>query len=94
MDFEGQRRAERLLIQLLVVFAAVGFIVGYAINSFAVMAYINAAGFALTSLLVVPDWPIFRRQPLNWLPPLNPTQPQSGATTPAAKQAPSKSRKQ
>jgi signal peptidase complex subunit 1 len=102
MDFEGQRLAEQWLIKLLIVFATVGFLVGYLTANFALMAYINAAGLAITTLLVVPDWPFFRRHPLNWLPPLNPVQQQAaaGAATAAvagatpAKATVTKSRKQ
>lgn len=82
MDFEGQKRAEALLMRLLIAFAVIGFIVGYLTGSFANMAYINAAGLALTVLLVVPDWPFFRKHPLNWLPPLNPGQKKEDTVTP------------
>jgi signal peptidase complex subunit 1 len=101
MDFEGQKLAEQWLIKLLIIFAAVGFLGGYLTANFAVMAYINAAGLAITCLLVVPDWPFFRRNPLNWLPPLNPSvqQAPTAATATAtavtpAKAALTKSRKQ
>lgn len=72
MDFEGQKLAELIMYRLLIAFAALGFLAGYAAGSFKLMAQINAAGLALTLLLVVPDWPWFNRHPLNWLPPLNP----------------------
>jgi signal peptidase complex subunit 1 len=72
MDFQGQKQAEQLIYQLLVAFAAAGFLAGYATGSFDVMVYVNAAGLALTMLAVVPDWPWFNRNPLSWLPPLNP----------------------
>eukprot|EP00882_Tetradesmus_deserticola_P012879 GHRQ01013651.1.p1 GENE.GHRQ01013651.1~~GHRQ01013651.1.p1 ORF type:complete len:110 (+),score=27.54 GHRQ01013651.1:192-521(+) len=84
MDFEGQRLAEQWLIKLLIVFAALGFLVGYLTANFALMTYITAAGVAITSLLVVPDWPCFRRQPLKWLPPLNPVQQQAPPAATAA----------
>lgn len=93
MDFEGQRVAEQWLIKLLIAFAAVGFLAGYLTSNFALMAYINAAGLAITTLLVVPDWPFFRRHPLHWLPPLNPAQQQaaaSAATAVAAAPTPAK----
>lgn len=93
MDFEGQRLAEALLIRLLVGFAAAGFLAGYALGSFPLMAYITAAGLVVTSAVVVPDWPFYRRQPHSWLPPLNPTA--KAATEPASTptKPPSKSRK-
>ncbi|KAI8465672.1 MAG: microsomal signal peptidase 12 kDa subunit-domain-containing protein [Monoraphidium minutum] len=72
MDFEGQKLAETLLYRLLVLFGAIGFLVGYAVGSFRLMVLINAGGLALTLLAVVPNWPWFNRNPLSWLPPLNP----------------------
>lgn len=72
MDFEGQKQAELLLYRLLVLFGAIGFVSGYAASSFRLMVLINAGGLALTLLLVVPNWPFFNRNPLKWLPPLNP----------------------
>lgn len=92
MDFQGQKLAEQLLVRLLIAFAAVGFLAGYAMGDFALMSYINAAGLLLTTVLVVPDWPMFNKQPLNWLPPLNPGQQVMGAVT-SSKGSSNKSRK-
>ncbi|KIZ03674.1 hypothetical protein MNEG_4279 [Monoraphidium neglectum] len=78
MDFEGQKLAETLLYRLLIVFAAIGFVVGYAAGSFRLMVLINAAGLAATLLVVVPNWPFFNRNPFNWLPPLNPEDAAAG----------------
>jgi signal peptidase complex subunit 1 len=72
MDFEGQKQAELLIYRLLILFAAAGFVGGYATGRFDVMVYVNAAGLAITLLAVVPDWPWFNRHPLKWLPALNP----------------------
>lgn len=72
MDYQGQKAAEQWISRLLVLFAAVGFVVGYLSGNFALMVYINLAGLAVTLLLVVPDWPLFNQHPLQWLPPLNP----------------------
>jgi signal peptidase complex subunit 1 len=101
MDFEGQKLAEQWLMKLLIAFAALGFLGGYLTANFALMAYINAAGLAITCLLVVPDWPFFKRHPLNWLPPLNPAVEQAptaaaatGTAATPAKAAVTKSRKQ
>lgn len=70
MDFEGQKYAEYLLVRILLAFAAAGFVIGYVLGSFQLMAIVNAVGLAFTLLLVVPDWPWFSRHPLEWLPPL------------------------
>lgn len=69
---QGQRLAEWLLMRILVVFAAVSFVVGYAKKDFMLMAQINGAGVVLAALLVLPSWPPFNRHHLRWLPPLEP----------------------
>lgn len=70
MDFQGQRNAERLLMVILVIVAAISFVAGYSQGSFQLMVQINAAGLALTALLVLPSWPfLWNRHPLKFLPP-------------------------
>lgn len=78
MDYKGQAAAELLMYRMLVFFAAVGFLAGYATGSFALMVQLNAGGVLLTLAAVVPDWPWFNRHPLNWLPPLNPDDGKGG----------------
>uniref|UniRef100_A0A8D0C0Y1 Signal peptidase complex subunit 1 n=1 Tax=Salvator merianae TaxID=96440 RepID=A0A8D0C0Y1_SALMN len=46
----------------------VGFIYGYITEQFGWTVYIVMAGFALSCLLTLPPWPIYRRNPLKWLP--------------------------
>jgi signal peptidase complex subunit 1 len=70
MDFEGQKYAEFLLVRIIMAFAAAGFLIGYVLGSFQLMAMINGVGLVVTLLVVVPDWPIYNRCPLEWLPPL------------------------
>lgn len=73
MDFKGQALAELQIIRILVAFAAIGFLAGYVMRDFRLCVYINAVGLVLTLLLVVPDWPMYNRQALDWLPPLEAT---------------------
>lgn len=54
---------------MLVFFAVVGFVTGYVLESFQTMLIIYAAGVVLTSLITIPNWPVFNRHPLNWLEP-------------------------
>ena len=72
MDFKGQQFAEWLLVRLLIVFGAIGFVAGFATGSFLLMVKINGVGLAVTCIAVLPDWPWYRAHPLKWLPPLNP----------------------
>ncbi|GBF93787.1 signal peptidase complex subunit 1-like [Raphidocelis subcapitata] len=81
MDYEGQKQSEALITRLLVLFAAIGFLGGYAVGSFSLMVAVNAAGLAITLLLVVPDWPWFNRNPLSWLPPLYPADGEGAAAS-------------
>mmetsp|Transcript_31149 Transcript_31149/g.69248 ORF Transcript_31149/g.69248 Transcript_31149/m.69248 type:complete len:81 (-) Transcript_31149:882-1124(-) len=74
MDFEGQKLAEYLLVRIVLVFAAIGFLAGYLTGDFMLMVYINGAGLAVSTLAVLPSWPWFRKNPLPWLPALHPAE--------------------
>ena len=45
MDFEGQKKAERIFQITIILFAAVGFVWGYTCEQFSQTVYILAAGF-------------------------------------------------
>uniref|UniRef100_A0A915DHQ4 Signal peptidase complex subunit 1 n=1 Tax=Ditylenchus dipsaci TaxID=166011 RepID=A0A915DHQ4_9BILA len=66
IDFEGQRKAERIFQVILVVHGIVGFIAGYATQQLSVTMYSIGVGFILSCLFVLPPWPMFRRNSLNW----------------------------
>ncbi|XP_046562394.1 signal peptidase complex subunit 1-like [Haliotis rubra] len=66
MDFDGQRRAEKTFQIIIVLFGAVGFVWGYICQQFSQTMYILLAGFALSCLLTLPPWPMYRRKPLQW----------------------------
>uniref|UniRef100_A0A915DGU4 Signal peptidase complex subunit 1 n=1 Tax=Ditylenchus dipsaci TaxID=166011 RepID=A0A915DGU4_9BILA len=68
IDFEGQRKAERIFQVILVVHGIVGFIAGYATQQLSVTMYSIGVGFILSCLFVLPPWPMFRRNSLNWQP--------------------------
>lgn len=72
MDFIGQKNAEQLLTAIVLLFAACGFLAGYALQDFSLMVKINGAGLALALLAVLPDWPVYNRNPWTWLDPLQP----------------------
>ncbi|KAL7135069.1 hypothetical protein ABFS83_11G068100 [Erythranthe nasuta] len=67
MDWQGQKLAEHLMQLMLVFFAVAAFITGYVLGSFQTMLLIYAAGVVLTSLITIPNWPFFNRNPINWL---------------------------
>ncbi|XP_066918223.1 signal peptidase complex subunit 1-like [Clytia hemisphaerica] len=68
MDYEGQRKAEKIYQVILTVFGIVGFIWGFAIQQLSAAVYTVLAGFALSCLITLPPWSFFRRNPLEWMP--------------------------
>ncbi|XP_078518034.1 signal peptidase complex subunit 1 [Lissotriton helveticus] len=68
MDYKGQKLAEQIFQGIIVVSAVIGFGYGYMIEQFGWTVYIVMAGFALSCLLTLPPWPMYRRNPLKWLP--------------------------
>ncbi|POI23489.1 hypothetical protein CIB84_012764 [Bambusicola thoracicus] len=64
MDYKGQKLAEQIFQGTILVSAVIGFICGYVTEQFGWTVYIVMAGFALT----LPPWPMYRRNPLKWLP--------------------------
>jgi signal peptidase complex subunit 1 len=67
MDWQGQKRAEMLMQVLLVASAVAAFVAGYVLSDFQLMLLVYAGGVVLTTLVTVPDWPWFNRNPLKWL---------------------------
>ncbi|XP_065178916.1 signal peptidase complex subunit 1-like [Sycon ciliatum] len=68
LDFEGQRLAEQLYQWIIVSFSIVGFLWGFYCQQFSQTLYVLAAGIILSCLLVLPPWPMFRRNPVQWAP--------------------------
>uniref|UniRef100_A0A8C3K9X3 Signal peptidase complex subunit 1 n=2 Tax=Scolopacidae TaxID=8917 RepID=A0A8C3K9X3_9CHAR len=68
MDYKGQKLAEQIFQGIILVSAIIGFIYGYVTEQFGWTVYIVMAGFALSCLLTLPPWPMYRRNPLKWLP--------------------------
>ncbi|KAJ4392076.1 hypothetical protein N0V93_005697 [Gnomoniopsis smithogilvyi] len=68
IDFEGQKLAETLSTALLSVVGIISFLVGYLQQDIKLAVFIGLGGTALTFLIVVPPWPFFNKNPVNWLP--------------------------
>ncbi|VDD85809.1 unnamed protein product [Enterobius vermicularis] len=68
IDFVGQRKAERIYQVILVLFAIIGFILGYITQQLSVAIYTLGIGLLLSVLLVVPPWPFLRQNPIHWQP--------------------------
>ncbi|KAG8556791.1 hypothetical protein GDO81_018207 [Engystomops pustulosus] len=68
MDYKGQKLAEQIFQGIILFSAVIGFTYGYVIEQFGWTVYIVIAGFAVSCLLTLPPWPMYRRNPLKWLP--------------------------
>lgn len=68
MDFDGQKKAERYFQVIIILFAAVGFVWGYFTQLFSQTLYILFAGVAVSSLLTLVPWSMYRSHPLKWQP--------------------------
>ena len=94
MDWQGQKVAEQLMQILLLAFAVGAFGTGYVLGSFQMMLLIYAGGVVLTTLITVPNWPFFNRNPLIWLDPSeaekHPKPQQQPAATLSSKKKPTK----
>ncbi|KAB2578893.1 putative microsomal signal peptidase 12kda subunit protein [Lasiodiplodia theobromae] len=69
IDFDGQRLAELLTTALLTTAGIVAFVVGYSTQDIALALRILLGGAALTFVAVVPPWPFFNKNPVDWQPP-------------------------
>ena len=66
MDFKGQWLAERMGVILVTLFGVISFLLGYVLQSFALMMSVYGGGLALALLITVPDWPMYNLHPLEW----------------------------
>lgn len=66
MDFEGQKKAERLYQVIIALFGAVGFMYGFMVEQFSQTVLFLFVGAFISCVLVLPPWPCFRRNPLPW----------------------------
>ncbi|XP_005180573.1 signal peptidase complex subunit 1 [Musca domestica] len=78
MDFVGQHKAEMYSRFIITLFGVVGLIWGAITQQFSQTVYTLGAGFILASLLTIPPWPMYRRNPLNWQKPK--PEPSSGGS--------------
>lgn len=67
MDYKGQLLAENIYFYIVILFGALGWIVGFVMGDFTYTLMGWAAGMVISMILVVPDWPMFNRHPTKWL---------------------------
>ncbi|EDW14814.1 signal peptidase complex subunit 1 [Drosophila mojavensis] len=71
MDFVGQAKAERWSRIIITLFGVIGLIYGAVVQQFSQTVYVLGVGFLISSLITIPPWPIYRRNPLKWQKPVN-----------------------
>lgn len=76
MDLNGQKLAETLCMYLVMAAALLGFAVGFLRHDFSQMMAVFTGGVGLAAAATVPDWPVFNRHPIKWLPPKEATEQQ------------------
>ncbi|XP_022672928.1 signal peptidase complex subunit 1-like [Varroa jacobsoni] len=75
MDFEGQRRAEKIFQLIIALSAVIGFFVGFVFQLFSYSIFTLVGGCILSCMICLFNWPWFQLKPLNWQKPLEPSSP-------------------
>ncbi|KAI1892710.1 hypothetical protein AGOR_G00136350 [Albula goreensis] len=89
VDYKGQKLAEQIFQGIILISAIIGFIYGMIIQQFGWTVYIVLGGFAVSCLLTLPPWPMYRKNPLIW----HPVLPDSASDTREKLEHQKKSRK-
>ncbi|CAH8438363.1 unnamed protein product [Dicrocoelium dendriticum] len=66
MDYKGQRKAEWCLYIIIAIFFLIGFPLGYCKEMLSISIYTVLIGTVVAAVVVLPPWPCYRRNPLNW----------------------------
>lgn len=69
MDLKGQKLAETSCLWIVTAAAVLAFLWGYLRQDFQAMVTLFGGGCALAFVACVPDWPLYNRHPIKWLPP-------------------------
>mmetsp|Transcript_6442 Transcript_6442/g.10543 ORF Transcript_6442/g.10543 Transcript_6442/m.10543 type:complete len:82 (+) Transcript_6442:153-398(+) len=67
MDYKGQYLSEILYFIITILFGVVAWVYGYVTKDFSNTLYGWFIGAAIATVLCVPDWPFFNRNPVQWL---------------------------
>ena len=66
MDYKGQGRAEFLYQIIIIVFTILGSAYAYYVQYFSYVLISHAIGVLLASVICLPPWPMFKRNPVKW----------------------------
>ncbi|KIS70666.1 uncharacterized protein UMAG_12166 [Mycosarcoma maydis] len=68
IDFQGQRLADRIMQEGLVLGATVAFLLGYLTQNMQLCMLTFAASTLVVALVTVPAWPMYKKHHVKWLP--------------------------
>ncbi|CAH8475713.1 unnamed protein product [Schistosoma turkestanicum] len=66
MDFVGQKKAEKFMNRMIIAFLIIAFPVGYCKQQLSDSVLILLFGCILTALVVLPPWPFYHKNPIDW----------------------------
>eukprot|EP01055_Gregarina_sp_Pseudo9_P003488 Gregarina_sp_Pseudo_9__3487@NODE_3652_length_592_cov_13_260398_g3340_i0_p2_GENE_NODE_3652_length_592_cov_13_260398_g3340_i0NODE_3652_length_592_cov_13_260398_g3340_i0_p2_ORF_typecomplete_len107_score17_44SPC12/PF06645_13/5_9e20DUF2207/PF09972_9/0_13GerA/PF03323_13/0_4_NODE_3652_length_592_cov_13_260398_g3340_i0145465 len=68
MDFEGQDLAAKIMWNGMAIAVVAAIIIGSITRSFELMIQIVTAAAVVVSVMIIPSWPMYRRNLLRWQP--------------------------
>ncbi|KAJ0403670.1 hypothetical protein P43SY_003782 [Pythium insidiosum] len=68
VDYKGQALAERYLALCFIVICAPAWVYGYLQQDFKYPLYAWGAATIVAALVVLPNWGMYNRHPIKWLP--------------------------
>ncbi|TNJ29260.1 Microsomal signal peptidase 12 kDa subunit (SPC12) [Giardia muris] len=68
MDFLGQRRAVIFGRLIIILFAALGLILGWISQDIAITFLIHSLGILFAIVATIPDWPYYSSTRIQWVP--------------------------
>lgn len=66
VDFQGQKFVENFTVLVISFSSIFGFILGYALQDYALMRNVIFTGIACATVATLPNWPFLRRHPIEW----------------------------
>eukprot|EP00746_Dinoflagellata_sp_MGD_P011377 gnl/MRDRNA2_/MRDRNA2_123828_c0_seq1.p1 gnl/MRDRNA2_/MRDRNA2_123828_c0~~gnl/MRDRNA2_/MRDRNA2_123828_c0_seq1.p1 ORF type:complete len:133 (-),score=23.40 gnl/MRDRNA2_/MRDRNA2_123828_c0_seq1:27-425(-) len=70
MDFEGQKICYDIQFYLIWVAGAIGFVIGYIVESFFITVVFIMVSTVAAGVITVPTWPMWKANQVEWLKPL------------------------
>ncbi|KAJ8900710.1 hypothetical protein NDN08_000011 [Rhodosorus marinus] len=81
MDLKGQQRSERYFVILMTAVTAVAFLAGYVVQDLRISMAVFTGGVVVGFIVSMPNWPIYKVDPLVWAKAEPPVSEHSDATS-------------